>query len=88
MGLYERIAQVTEKIQLLIKWTKIRKRFEEKSKDSNLKNGEFRVSMRYQFSSVQSVVFDSLKPNGMQHVRPPCPLPTLRVYSNSGPLNR
>ena len=38
------------------------------------------------FSSVQSshsVVSDSLWPNGLQHIRPPCPSPTLGVYSNS-----
>ena len=37
-------------------------------------------------SSVQfsrSVVSDSLRPYGMQHSRPPCPSPTLGVYSNS-----
>ena len=36
------------------------------------------------FSSVQfsrSVVSDSLLPHGRQHVRPPCPSPTPRVYS-------
>ena len=41
------------------------------------------------FSSVQfslSVVFDSLWPHGLQHARPPCPSPTLGVYSNSCPL--
>ena len=39
-----------------------------------------------QFSSVQfscSVVFDSLRPHGLQHARPPCPSPTPGVYSNS-----
>ena len=43
------------------------------------------------FSSVQfsrSVVSDSLQPHGLQHARPPCPSPTLRVYSNSCPLSR
>ena len=37
-------------------------------------------------SSVQfshSVVCDSLQPHGLQHARPPCPSPTLGVYSNS-----
>ena len=33
-----------------------------------------------QFSS--SVMSDSLWPHGLQHVRPPCPSPTPRVYSN------
>ena len=31
---------------------------------------------------------DSLRPHGLQHTRPPCPLPTPRVYSNSCPLSR
>ena len=42
-------------------------------------------------SSVQfscSVVSDSLWPHGLQHSRPPCPLPTPRVYSNSCPLSQ
>ena len=42
-------------------------------------------------SSVQfsrSVVSDSLWPHESQHTRPPCPSPTLRVYSNSRPLSR
>ena len=30
-----------------------------------------------------SVVSDSLLPHGLQHARPPCPLPTPRVYSKS-----
>ena len=37
-------------------------------------------------SSVQfscSVVSDSLRPQGLQHARPPCPSPTPGVYSNS-----
>ena len=38
-----------------------------------------------QFSSVVS---DSLWPHGLQHTRPPCPSPTLGVYSNSRPLSR
>ena len=28
-------------------------------------------------------MFDSLRPHESQHARPPCPLPTLGVYSNS-----
>ena len=43
------------------------------------------------FSSVQfscSVMSDSLWPHGLQHVRPPCPSPTPRVYPNSCPLSR
>ena len=37
------------------------------------------------FSSVQSVVSDSLLPHGLQHARPPCPSPTLGVYPNPCP---
>ena len=42
------------------------------------------------FSSVQFshwVVSDSLRPHGLQPVRPPCPSPTPRAYSNSCPLS-
>ena len=43
------------------------------------------------FSSVQfspSIVFDSLRPHGLQHARLPCPSPTPRIYSNSCPLSQ
>ena len=43
------------------------------------------------FSSVQfshSVMSDSLPPHGLQDARPPCPSPTLEVYSHSCPLTR
>ena len=36
----------------------------------------------------RSVVSGSLRPQGLQHTRPPCPSPTPRVYSNSCPLSR
>ena len=39
-----------------------------------------------QFS--RSVVSDSLWPHGLQHARPPYPLPTPGAYSNSYPLSR
>ena len=39
-----------------------------------------------QFS--RSVVSDSLWPHGLWQARPPCPSPTLRVYSNSCSLSR
>ena len=42
-------------------------------------------------SSVQftnSVVSDSLWPQGLQHAKPPCPSPTPGVYSNSCPLSQ
>ena len=32
------------------------------------------------------VVSDSLWPHGLHHAKPPCPSPTLRIYSNSCPL--
>ena len=38
-----------------------------------------------QFSHL--VLSDYLWPNGWQYARPPCPLPTPRVYSNSCPLS-
>ena len=34
------------------------------------------------------VMSNPLQPHGLQHDRPPCPLPTPRVYSNSCPLSR
>ena len=34
-----------------------------------------------------SVVFDFLWPHGLQHTRPPCPLPTPRLFPNSCPLS-
>ena len=37
---------------------------------------------------IRSVVSDSLWPHGLQHVRPPCPLPTPGVYSNPCPLSQ
>ena len=39
-----------------------------------------------QFS--HSVMSDSLWPHGLQHTRPPCPLPTPGVYPNSCPFTR
>ena len=39
-----------------------------------------------QFSHL--VVSNSLQTHGPRHVRPPCPSPTPRVYSNSCPLSR
>ena len=43
------------------------------------------------FYSVQfnrSVMFDSLRPHGLQHTSPPCPSPTPGVHSNSCPLSQ
>ena len=39
-----------------------------------------------QFSSVCSVMSDSLRPHESKHTRPPCPSLTPRVYSNSMPI--
>ena len=36
-------------------------------------------------SSVHSVMSNSLRPNGLQHARLPCPSPTSETYSNSCP---
>jgi len=41
-----------------------------------------------QFSSVGSVMSDSLQPHGLQHSRLSCPSPTPRAYSESCPLSR
>ena len=35
-----------------------------------------------------SVMSGSLRPHGLQHARPPCPSPTLGVYSNSCPSSQ
>ena len=40
-----------------------------------------------QFSSLHSVVSDSLQPHGLQHARSPCLSPTPRVYSKICPLS-
>ena len=48
------------------------------------------ISLFWETSSIQfsrSVMSDSLRPHESQHTRPPCPLPTPRVYSNSCPLS-
>ena len=44
------------------------------------------ISHSVQFSC--SVVSDSLRPQGPQHARPPCPSLTPRAYSNSYPPSR
>ena len=46
----------------------------------------FTKDQSVQFSC--SVVSDSLRPHGLQHARPPCPLPTLEVYSDSCSVSR
>ena len=44
-----------------------------------------RLPIYVQFSSVQSVMSDSLRPHESQHARPPCPSPTPGVHSDSCP---
>ena len=48
---------------------------------------ELKNNSSFQFSSVQSVVSDSLWPHEPQYVRPPCPSPTPGVHSNPCPLS-
>ena len=45
----------------------------------------YTVDYSVQFS--RSVMSNSLRPQGLQHARPPCPSPTPGVYSNSCPLS-
>ena len=49
-------------------------------------SSKYANSSSVQFS--RSVIYDSLRPHGLQHTRPPCPSPTPRVCSNSSPLSR
>ena len=49
-------------------------------------SGWFQSSSSVQFS--HSVMSDSLQPHGLQHARPPCPLPALGVYSNPCPSSQ
>ena len=51
----------------------------------------WKITQSEDTSSVQfsrSVVSDSLRPHESQHARPPCPSPTLGVYSNSCPSSQ
>ena len=48
---------------------------------------ELKNNSSFQFSSVQSVVSDSLWPHETKYVRPPCPSPTPGVHSNPCPLS-
>ena len=47
------------------------------------RNQKNRKQNGFQFSSVHSVVSNSLRPHGLQHARLPCPSPTLGACSNS-----
>ena len=49
---------------------------------------ESTLSPSKEFSSVHSVVSDSLQPHGLQHARPPCSSPAPGVYPNSCPLSQ
>ena len=44
------------------------------------------INLSVQFS--RSVMSDSLRPHGLQHTSPPCPLPTPKAYSNSCPSHQ
>ena len=44
------------------------------------------LGVQFQFS--RSVVSSSLRPHEPQHIRPPCPSPTLRLYPNPCPLSQ
>ena len=48
-------------------------------------NGTYYIDLV--FSSVAQSCLILCDPHGLQHARPPCPSPTPRVYSNSGPLS-
>ena len=49
---------------------------------------EEEMAIHSQFSSVQSVMSDSLRPHELQHARPPCPSPTPGVHPNPHPSSR
>ena len=44
--------------------------------------------IRHSVQFSRSVMSDSLRPHESQHARPPCPLPTLEVYTNSCPFSQ
>ena len=56
-----------------------------KHNQNTIQNKSKTTGSSVQFGS--SVVSDFLRPHGLQHARPPCPLPTPGVYSNSCPLS-
>ena len=51
-----------------------------------LSNMKCKHIISVQFS--RSIVSNSLRPQGLQHARPPCPSPTPGVYSNLYPMSR
>ena len=42
----------------------------------------------FEFQFSRSVMFNSFRPHGLQHARPPCSSPIPRAYSNSCPLSQ
>ena len=46
------------------------------------------MEIQSQFSSVQSLMSDSLRPHKPQHARPPCPSPAPGVHPDSCPLSQ
>ena len=55
---------------------------------SNEKLESFPLSKISSVRFSRSVVSDSWRHHGLQHARPPCPSPTIRVYLNSCPLSQ
>ena len=49
--------------------------------------GRYSMHRRASVQFSHSVMSDSLQPYVLQHIRAPCPSPTLGVYSNSCPLS-
>ena len=69
---------------------KINKRVQNAVLGCNLKNDRM-ISVHFQGRPDQiscSVVSDSLQTHESQHARPPCPLPTPRVHSDSRPSSQ
>ena len=59
-----------------------------KHQKSIISNGILKTPKMYSVQFSPPVVSDSLWPNESQHARPPGPLPTPEVYSNSCPTSR
>ena len=54
---------------------------------NKIKNLIAAFSMCFSVQFSHSVMSNSLRPHGLQHIRPPCPAPIPGVYSNSCPLS-
>ena len=70
-------------IHILWAWTKIKR-----SNTHKQLIVYYQLYTSVQFSSVHSVVSDSLQPHGLQHTGLPCPLPTPGACSDSCPSSR